>query len=174
MFFEIAEIRSESDPSLDGAVAVDEWKTDRTAMVQRLRDGARCFVAKHNGQVIATLWLTTADRFFDAYLGREFRLSEDESYAWGAHCVPAHRGSRVISTLVTHAMTRLSREQGKKQFTILVRTDNRPSIRAARSLGFTQVGRAGFVEAKGLRWQYLSGRNAFGRTRRGMTVERVP
>jgi RimJ/RimL family protein N-acetyltransferase len=170
---EIRQISEEEDPDLDMVAAVDEWHTRRPLLVQRLRHGERCSIAKRNGKIIAAAWLTTSSVFHETYFKRDFELGTCESYLWGAHCVPSQRGTGVMSRLIDSALQEMVTNHGKCEFVILVRPSNRPSIGTSEKIGFRRVGRTGFIEFFGFRLHYVFGRNAFEYTRRRLFLERI-
>jgi len=171
--FEIGEITSETDPDLDALPAVDGWTSIRDARIRWLRDGARCFLAKRDGQLIASTWLTTGTTYYEPHFKRQFDLAPEESYAWGAFCLPDRRGQGVMSRLMEHAMNEVASGYRKRAFVMIVSPSNRLSLRASEKIGFRRIGYTGFVEVPGLRFHYLLGARAFPDTVRRVFVTRT-
>lgn len=169
---DIRQIEREDDPDLDAVAAVDEWGASRPALIQRLRDGSRCFVAKCDGQIIAATWLTIDRLFFEPVLRQTFRFSAHESYSWASHCVPNRRGCGVMPRLIDFAMAEFSATHRKSEFLMLVRPSNRLSLRPSEKIGFSKVGCTGFVEIYGLRLNYIFGGNAFPETMNRIFLQR--
>lgn len=172
-YLQFDELTGGDDPDLDALVTVDGWTTMRAARVRWLQDGARCFLAKRDGQVIGSSWYTTRHTYYEPYLKRELELSPDESYVWGNYCMPEWRGRGIIPQLMDYAMNQLAAENCKRELLGIVRSSNRSSLRALAKSGWERVGRIGFIEAFGFRLHYILGRKAFRNTRKPLFLQRA-
>lgn len=170
---QFGELTGEDDPYLDALPTVDGWTTMRDARIGWLRKGARCFLAKNEGLVIGSTWYTTQDAYYEPHLKRQLQLSPDESYGWGNYCLAEWRGQGVMPRLTSHAMGRLTTENGKRVILGMVRSSNQPSLRALQRNGSEQIGRIGFIEAFGFRLHYILGREAFKHTTRRLLLQRA-
>lgn len=151
---------------------IDEWKIPKSVTVSELRDGWRCYAAKHEDKIIASAWSSGRQaQFADFYLKREFTLAPDESYYWRAFCVPAYRGNGVMLYLYSYMMRDASLSEGKIYHLTLVRVENRRMIRALGKIGWQVVGRAGFYEIFGIRLHYLWGHKAFKDTKKRFFIK---
>ena len=120
---------------------------------------------KHHGRVVACIWRAVGS-YYDHYLKRRLVLDDNEEYLLGAYVLPELRGKDMISFLFR--ATFLERLKGCPDLrtTVLVRTNNRSSLRTVDKSGFHIVGRMGFLDVFGIRFQYLFGRDALPKTRR--------
>ena len=168
---EIRKIANEHDPDIDALIALDGMK--KAFAVDAIRQGNHCYVARKGGQVIAVTWSTQNATSFVKELGRELRLSEHETYGWGAQCASDLRGRHVMPRLLAHCNADLAQNHGKSKSFVIVLTSNSRALRSLTKLGCRTVGRIGFLQLNTFRLHYLVGRNAFSGTRRRVYAERV-
>ena len=168
---EIRKIASEHDPDIDALIALDGMK--KAFAVDAIRQGNHCYVARRGGRVIAVTWSTQNATSFVKELGRELRMSEHETYGWGAQCASDLRGRHVMPRLLAHCNADLAQNHGKSKSFVIVLTSNSRALRSLTKLGCRTVGRIGFLQLNTFRLHYLVGRNAFSGTRRRVYAERV-
>src|SRR5215217_5722394 len=106
-------------------------------ILQRLRSNRRCFGLKVAGQIASYGWVTRGAECVGE-LERRFRLRDDETYIWDCGTVPAWRGQRCYSALLSQLIHGLHRE-GTPRIWIGASRQNQPSIRAFASAGFQPV-----------------------------------
>lgn len=171
---EFRRVAGERDPYVDAIAAVDEWKTSRTDVIARLRQGHNCHIATLDGKVVAVGWTTGTASYFDPVLDRELVLAPHQTYGFGAHSVPALRGKNLMPALVAYANADLVENDGKTTTVCLIRWNNRRSIRAMEKVGSIRRGRLGFVQVYGWRLHYLTGGKALSEMRRRIDLRRAP
>jgi ribosomal protein S18 acetylase RimI-like enzyme len=106
-------------------------------VLQRLQSNRRCFSLKVTGQIASYGWVTRGAECVGE-LERQFHLNDDEAYIWDCGTVPAWRGQRCYSALLSRLIYRLQRE-GAPRIWIGASRQNQPSIRAFASAGFQPV-----------------------------------
>jgi GNAT superfamily N-acetyltransferase len=104
---------------------------------QRLHAGRRCFYLKAGGQIATYGWVTHGAEYVGE-LARHFHLRDDEAYVWDCGTVPAWRGHRCYSALLSQILHRLHGE-GTPRIWIGAARQNQPSIRGIANAGFTLV-----------------------------------
>lgn len=104
---------------------------------QRLQGGRRCFSLKVAGQIVTYGWVTRGVEFVGE-LERKFHLCDDEAYIWDCGTVPAWRGQRCYSALLSRLIYRLHHE-GIARIWIGASRQNQPSVRGFANAGFQQI-----------------------------------
>lgn len=104
---------------------------------RRLETGRRCVVLKVGGQIATYGWITQGVESVGE-LERDFNLCNDEAYIWDCATVPAWRGQRLFSALLSRIIAQLDGE-GVKRIWIGASRHNHPSIRAFANAGFQPV-----------------------------------
>jgi len=105
---------------------------------RRLESGRRrCFVLKRAGQIVTYGWVTHGLEYVGE-LERKFHLHDDEAYIWDCGTIPAMRGQRCYSALLSHMIYRLHRE-GTPRIWIGASRHNVPSVRGFDNAGFEPV-----------------------------------
>jgi GNAT superfamily N-acetyltransferase len=104
---------------------------------QRLESKRRCFILKIDEQIASYGWVTHGVEYVGE-LERRFHLRDDEAYIWDCGTVPAWRGQRCYSALLSQIVYRLH-EEGIPCFWIGASRQNRPSIRGFANAGFNAV-----------------------------------
>jgi GNAT superfamily N-acetyltransferase len=168
---EMKRVTADDQGDLEEITAIDEWKTSLATSLRFLREGWRCYVAKHEGRIVAVGWASTADPFVDPWSQREFTFASDETYFYRGYCVPEFRGKGAIRFLIARMAHDLARSAGKTRSVTLVRASNAAMRRGFRKSGWAELGRAGFVDLFGVRLHYLRGRRALPRTRRRLFLQ---
>lgn len=103
----------------------------------RLAGQRRCFVLRADGQIAAYGWATRGVEQVGE-LERRFNLREDEAYIWDCGTLPAWRGRRLYSALVSRMARQLAAE-GLARIWIGASLQNRPSIGGIANAGFGHV-----------------------------------
>jgi GNAT superfamily N-acetyltransferase len=103
----------------------------------RLQSGRRCFVALAGEALVAYAWVSR-DCEEVGELERVLVLSPGECYVWDCATVPAHRGNRLYTALLSHVLSRLA-DEGAQRVWIGATRANRPSIRGIALAGFRPV-----------------------------------
>lgn len=104
---------------------------------QRLQGRRRCFSLRIAGQ-IASYGCVTHGAECVGELERQFHLHDDEAYIWDCGTVPAWRGQRCYSALLSHIIYRLHHE-GVARLWIGASRQNQPSVQGIANAGFRQV-----------------------------------
>jgi ribosomal protein S18 acetylase RimI-like enzyme len=104
---------------------------------RRLQSKRRCFSLRIAGQIAAYGWVTCGVECVGE-LERQFHLHDDEAYIWDCGTVPAWRGQRCYSALLSQLIYRLHSE-GAPRIWIGASRRNRPSIRGLTNAGFKLV-----------------------------------
>ena len=107
------------------------------AIWQRLQGKRRCFILKVNDQLATYGWVTCGVEFVGE-LERNFHLHDNEAYVWDCGTVPAWRGQRCYSALLSQIIYRLHRE-GVPRIWIGASRHNDPSIQGIANAGFQRV-----------------------------------
>lgn len=165
------EIRFDENSEIDELTEIDPWKFPKLLTVKQLHEGCKCFVAKSEGRIVACICVWFNHSFRDDFLEREIVLGSSEAYYWRAFCVPYFRSTGILPRLLMHAIECLEDEQNRTKQIAWVRVTNTPMQRTLTYLGWKVVGRMGFVEILGVRFQYLWGREAAKDTRKRIFLQ---
>lgn len=150
---------------IDELTRIDEWGMQKSDTLKMLEEGQHCYVAKHQGKIVACHWVVMTEKFEEFNLLREIRLAPYEAYGWRSFTYPPFRGKGVFPVLLGQMDVDLAQRFGKTFIYGLVRPENKSMLRALHKRGETQIGRIGFFEVLGFRFHYLLGRNAFKQTK---------
>ncbi|MBK9713568.1 MAG: GNAT family N-acetyltransferase [Kouleothrix sp.] len=130
---EFAEVCGDDLEELAGAMSLPTPEPIR----QRLRGGRRCFSLRIAGEIAAYGWITRGPELVGE-LEREFHLHDDEAYIWDCGTVPAWRGRRCYSALLSQLVRQL-RSEGAPRIWIGASRLNRASICGIINAGFDPV-----------------------------------
>jgi GNAT superfamily N-acetyltransferase len=127
---------------------VDEYvrfrpETDPADIRRRLRDGHRCFVARHEGHIVHACWAATGRAWID-YLGRELVLAPDAVYHYDSLTMPAFRGHNISAFRVREA-ARHFRASGYRRLVAVVVPENHAAFRPLEKAGYRSVGTMGYI-----------------------------
>jgi len=167
---EFKEIKKPDREEIEGLVSVDEWDIQEAEIARLLEEGWICCAAKHRGSIVATAWSFVGREFRDRHLERTLKLDPEEAYFWRVSCQKAFRGKGIITSLGHFLVTDLAQTYGKNSGLGITRIHNKPMLRNYAKMGWSRLGRIGFVEVLGVRVHYLWGREAFKATRRRFSV----
>jgi GNAT superfamily N-acetyltransferase len=170
---EFKEITAVDNDEIDELTRVDEWHTSKSFTLKRLEEGEHIYIAKHKGRIVAAQSIVTRDNFQDVVFRREFKIAPNEAYCWRAFCVPAFRGRGIFPALGRYYLPDMAFKYGRNNIFTIILTTNKSSLRTASKFGWVKVGRAGFVEIFGIRFDYLWGREAFKETRERFSIQNM-
>jgi len=127
-------------------------ETDLSDLRRRLEAGHFCFVARHQGYIVAAGWVATR-RAWVEYLACEIQLAQDEVYVYELLTSPRFR-SQNIDTLTTIRMFAYCRDAGYRRQIGVTVPENRPAMRVAEKTGFIRCGVMGYVKLGPWRWDF--------------------
>jgi hypothetical protein len=104
---------------------------------QRLKGRRRCFILKREGQITTYGWVTYGPEAVGE-LERTFNLRDDEAYVWDCGTVPAWRGQRCYSALLSQIVHQLHCEDTPRIW-IGASRQNAPSVQGIANAGFELV-----------------------------------
>lgn len=136
------------------SLAIANGLPDPEPILRRLDTGRRCFVAWLAGQIAAFGWLTRGPEWVGE-LEREFHIQADEAYIWDCATLPAYRGQRLYSALLSHITTKL-RGEGVRRVWIGASLDNQLSLRGFANAGFQPVVRLTYTRLFNLSCMWLT------------------
>jgi ribosomal protein S18 acetylase RimI-like enzyme len=127
--------------------AADEWERfrpeyDSRTIIQRLRDGERCFIARLHGSIIHSTWITSGCMHID-YLDRDTVLAQDEAYIFESYTAPSFRGHG-IGSAVWSSIVKSCQEAGFRKVTAVVIPENKKGFGPPSSLNFQAKGLMGY------------------------------
>lgn len=166
---EIKEVTDADDEEIGALAKFDFHGHSPTEILQYLADGQQCYIAKHKGQVVSCYWIL--GRTFWEY--RHFEMAKNEEYQTGVFTLTEFRGKGIFPYLARETWQMQARTHPDLRVLVIIEVNNKTSLRSHRKLGFTVVGRVGFVELLGLRFHYLLGRDAFPKTTPRFFFERL-
>jgi GNAT superfamily N-acetyltransferase len=114
----------------------------RERFLLRLKEGKRCFAAKHRGNIAAFTW---CDMNECHYKGCRFQLEGDEAYLFDAYTIDSYRGKGLAPYVRYHLYKELAKLGRKTLYSVSERF-NMSSIRFKTKLNAKLVGRGLFVE----------------------------
>ncbi len=156
---------------IDELTEIDPFKVPKSVTLEKLQDGWLCYVAKYQGRIVASGWKKTGPEFYEPFFKRSLTLADDEVYGWRAFCMPAFRGRGVLPWLDNRIANHLALTAGVKNHVAYVTLDNSAARRTFVAIGWSVVGRLGFIEAFGFRIHYLWGHRAFSATRKRFFIQ---
>ena len=106
-------------------------------VLQRLRRQRRCFCLSVAGQIACYGWVTLGVESVGE-LEREFHLHDDEAYIWHCGTLPAWRGRRLYSALLSQIVHQLHAERVPRIWIGASRL-NQASVRGIANAGFEHV-----------------------------------
>ena len=158
----VREITEKDNSALD-AVARFGFYGSRDFLEKCLRNGQHCYVAEVQGKPVCYNWRAT-DKYYDFVLKRCFRLSPHEDYLLGAYTVPEFRGMGILPYLIKTSSEQKMRNSSALKAIGFMRVNNKAMERSLMKLGWIRVGRVGFIECFGIRWNFLIGRGVLPKT----------
>jgi ribosomal protein S18 acetylase RimI-like enzyme len=128
-----AEVRGEDLDDLTRAMNLPTPEPIR----RRMQCGRRCFCLRVAGRIAAYGWVTRGAEYVGE-LEREFHLRDDEAYIWDCATLPAWRGRRCYSALLSQLAHQLGRE-GARHIWIGASRQNQASVGGFVNAGFKPV-----------------------------------
>ena len=104
---------------------------------ERLRRGARCFLAWDGDDLAHGYWMA-ADRVRIDYLERDLVLGAGDVYTYDSYSPPAHRGRGLAQAVGLHAMA-VARGEGRLRAFCLPAVENAAGIRPVEAIGYRRV-----------------------------------
>jgi ribosomal protein S18 acetylase RimI-like enzyme len=130
---EFAELRADQLDELARAMNLPGPEPIR----QRLQGNRRCFCLRDGGQIAAYGWVTRGAEWVGE-LERQFHLQPDEAYIWDCATLPAWRGQRCYSALLSQMIGVLYREDVRRIW-IGASRHNHASARGFANAGFSRI-----------------------------------
>lgn len=118
--------------------------TFRRDAMERLRSGEMCFVARHEGTIVAGGWVAV-QRIWIAYLGSAIDLASGDAYSYDKFTLPAFRGHGIFNAVRTHHLRYLERA-GYRRAIVTVVPENESSIRDIYKGGYRLQGMLGRIK----------------------------
>jgi len=165
------QVKESDGGEIDQLVAIDPWGESRMGIVEKLQEGWCCCVAKFGSRVVAYNWLKAGPKVYEPFFRRWFTLADDEAYTWRTFCVPDWRGRGVVPMLTKWNVGHLALTDGVKKYIGWVRIDNMGQIHTLVQMGWSLVGRLGFIQIFGVRLHYAWGRKAFSLTKKRFFIQ---
>ena len=106
----------------------------RADLEERFARGDECFVARHDGRIVAASWASRTLAYF-AGLGCRYAVRPSEVYLYDSFTAPAFRGRAIAPALGVHVLERL-RDAGVRRVTAAVTPQNIANRRARAKTGF--------------------------------------
>jgi GNAT superfamily N-acetyltransferase len=101
-------------------------------------DGLFCFVATHEGRIIACCWAST--RFAPDRTRYHLNLAPWEAYVHNSYTAPEYRRLGVMSSLIAYRSMWLH-NKGYRRLISLIDPNNVPSLRMDQKMGFQEIDR---------------------------------
>jgi SAM-dependent methyltransferase len=118
--------------------------SDGSALRRRLRDGHRCFVARHDGRIIHASWVATGLARID-YLNIEINLAAGDMYLYEMMTSPEFRGRKVTLPAMARMLKDL-RGMGCQRLFLVIVPGNESAFRLAEKMGARKAGRLSFFK----------------------------
>jgi GNAT superfamily N-acetyltransferase len=154
----------------DEALARIGFHTNSRGDVTRyLSEGQRCFVAKHDGQVVSCFWVMR-NEFFDYRIKRSIQLSDDEEYFLGGFTLPEFRGKGIIHYLFDETMRYRTIDNPNMRALAFIDVRNTAMLRTIAKAGFMRVGHIGYFGLLGIRFTYIFSGNMLPKTKKRFAI----
>ena len=125
--------------------------SDPQSAARRFQDGHRCFVARHEGQIVSACWAATG-KAWSAYLGSPIALAPGDVYLYGVYTRPDMQGNGIAAAV--HAeIYRVCRAQGHRRALGYIVPENRRSM--SRHFGLRTIGRIACLRIGPFRREFL-------------------
>ena len=119
-------------------------ETTSCEVMDQLNAGHWCFVARHEGQIVAVSW--AADRCaWIFYLACEIRLLDGEVYVYDSFTRPDFRG-QAVSPAIRTEMIRYFRAADYQRMILGTVPENHANLQAVRKVGFRPFGVMGYIK----------------------------
>lgn len=118
--------------------------TPRRELADRLRSGHLCFVARHEGRIVAAAWVAMQPVWVP-FLACRIDVTPDEGHIYDKFTLPAYRGHGISNAVRTHHLKHLQRA-GLRRATGAVLPENVSSLRDDTKGGFRVYGVLGRIK----------------------------
>jgi ribosomal protein S18 acetylase RimI-like enzyme len=145
------EVRQENVKALASAMGLP----NPNSALHRLNTQRRCFIARTADTIVAYGWLSQGVECIGEH-EREIHLQPTEAYVWDCATLPAYRGQRLYSALLSHIAVRCQAE-GVRRLWIGTALDNQPSLKGFTNAGFRPVLTLIYTRLLTLRCTWFSG-----------------
>lgn len=119
-------------------------ETEPHEVVDQLNAGHWCFVARHEGQIVAASW-AAGRRVWMSYLACEIPLLDGEVYVYDSFTRPDFRGQAVLPAIRTE-MIRCFRAAGYRRMISAIVPENHASLQSVRKNGVRPFGVMGYIK----------------------------
>jgi SAM-dependent methyltransferase/ribosomal protein S18 acetylase RimI-like enzyme len=119
-------------------------EADPAQVRQRLEEGQRCFVARHEGRIVHACWTTDRQVRID-YLDREIQLAPDEVYAYDSFTSPGYRGQSIAAARSAW-MAQHFKDAGYRRLMAIIMPENRAAFRPPEKVGYRPIALMGYVK----------------------------
>jgi hypothetical protein len=116
--------------------------TPRTHVTARLTMGHQCYLARHEGRIVAACWTATRP-VWSEYLDCEIGLAAGDAYLFDRFTLPAFRGLRIGNVVRMHQLRSLQQAGFRRTISAIV-LENKPALRDIAKGGarpFAVIGR---------------------------------
>ncbi|OQY48806.1 MAG: hypothetical protein B6242_01290 [Anaerolineaceae bacterium 4572_78] len=131
----------------------------RNDIHDRVARGDRCTIAVYKGQIIFVGWMGM-EVCYSYWLDRYYKLAPHESYSYSAYTIPEFRGQGVHPT-ATYKRLQLLNEWGCTIAYAFIDPHNKAALRMPKKLGYTTIGKTGFIEVFGIRFYFHNDKGVF-------------
>ena len=118
--------------------------TTRREIAGRLRSGHMCFVARHEGRIVAAAWIAMQPVWVP-FLGCRIDVTPDEAHVYDKFTLPAYRGHGIANVVRAHHLRHMQRA-GLRRATGAVLPENVSSLRDDTKGGFRVYGVLGRIK----------------------------
>ncbi len=115
---------------------------------RRFKGDRRCYYLASSTEITCYGWVSFGSEYVGE-LERTFHLQDEEAYIWDCLTMPAWRGQRMYTALLSHILFQLY-EEGVPRIWIGASRQNLPSIKGIASAGFQHVLDLGYMRLFGL------------------------
>lgn len=143
------QVNESDEGEIDELTAIDPWgRHSSKGIIEKLQEGWCCYVAKFENRIVAFIWTKAGPKLYEPFFQRWFTLADDEVYDWRGFCVPDWRGRGVLPILNKWKVNHLALTEGIKKYIAWVKVDNVGQIHTLEQMGWSEVGRVGFIDLR--------------------------
>jgi ribosomal protein S18 acetylase RimI-like enzyme len=131
------------DVGMLGESEIDDYlafraSTTRGEIVARMRSDQMCFVARHEGRIVAAAWVAVQPVWV-AFLGCKIEMAPGDAHIYDKFTLPGYRGQGISNAVRTYHLKHLQRS-GYRRATGAVLPENASSLRDDTKGGFRTYG----------------------------------
>jgi GNAT superfamily N-acetyltransferase len=127
-------------------------QASRAQLEERFARGDDCFLARHDGRIVCTSWISRDAHFFRS-VGCRYALGDSEAYLYDSFADPAFRGRAIAPALGVEVLAWL-RRAGVTRVVMAVVPENRANRRARAKTGFRTFGRLHYLRIGNRSWHW--------------------